>query len=165
MVTLGTGQRYYWKCKICNRSYLALPSKIAAGSVCSKHRNLLKKEGNDLVSKHPELLKYWDYEKNDVDPSEIYGGGERVVYWICEKGHSYTKSILKHIRGEGCPICAGKKVLVGFNDLYTYCINKHLEEIIEEFDIEAYYILGKMYLEGEIIKEFAVDKIPKWNYN
>lgn len=119
MVTLGTGQRFYWKCKICNRSYLALPSKIAEGSVCSKHRNLLKYEGNDLATKHPELLKYWDYEKNNVDPSEIYGGGERVVFWKCEKGHSYTKSILKHIRGEGCPICAGKKVLVGYNDLST----------------------------------------------
>ena len=121
MITLGTGQRFYWKCKICNRSYLALPSKIAEGSVCSKHRNLLKKEGKDLASKYPELLKYWDYEKNDVDPSEIYGGGERVVYWKCEKGHSYTKSILKRVRGEGCPICAGKKVLVGFNDLSTVC--------------------------------------------
>ncbi|MBO5452602.1 MAG: zinc-ribbon domain-containing protein [Clostridia bacterium] len=119
MVTLGTGQRFYWKCKICNRSYLALPSKIAQGSVCSKHRNLLKRAGNDLASKYPELLKYWDYTKNDVNPSEIYGGGERVVHWKCEKGHSYTKSILKRIRGEGCPICAGKKVLAGFNDLET----------------------------------------------
>jgi DNA-directed RNA polymerase subunit RPC12/RpoP len=123
MVTLGTGQRFYWKCKICNRSYLALPSKIAEGSVCSKHRNLLKYDGNDLVTKHPELLKYWDYEKNDVNPSEIFGGGERVVYWKCEKGHSYTKSILKRVRGEGCPICAGKKVLVGFNDLSTVCLD------------------------------------------
>ena len=121
MVTLGTGQRFYWKCKICNRSYLALPSKIAEGSVCSKHRNLLKYDGNDLATKHPELLKYWDYEKNDVNPSEIFGGGERVVYWKCEKGHSYTKSIIKHVRGEGCPVCAGKKVLVGFNDLSTVC--------------------------------------------
>lgn len=121
MVTLGTGQRYYWKCKICGRSYLALPSRIAEGSVCSKHRNLLKYEGNDLATKHPELLKYWDCEKNDVNPSEIFGGGERVVYWKCEKGHSYTKSILKRVRGEGCPICAGKKVLVGFNDLSTVC--------------------------------------------
>ena len=121
MVTLGTGQRFYWKCKICNRSYLALPSKIAEGSVCSKHRNLLKYDGNDLATKHPELLKFWDYEKNDVNPSEIFGGGERVVYWKCEKGHSYTKSIIKHVRGEGCPVCAGKKVLVGFNDLSTVC--------------------------------------------
>lgn len=121
MVTLGTGQKFYWKCKICNRSYLALPSKIAEGSVCSKHRNLLKKGENDLASRHPELLKYWDYEKNEVDPSEIYGGGEKEVYWICEKGHSYSKKILKRIRGEGCPICAGKKVLAGFNDLATVC--------------------------------------------
>jgi hypothetical protein len=119
MVTLGTGHRYYWKCKICGRSYLALPSRIAEGSVCSKHRNLLKYEGNDLSTKHPELLKYWDYERNDVNPSEIFGGGERVVYWKCEKGHSYTKSIIKRVRGEGCPVCAGKKVLVGFNDLAT----------------------------------------------
>ncbi len=131
MVTLGTGQRFYWKCRICNRSYLALPSKIAEGSVCSKHRNLLKYEGNDLATKHPELLKYWDYEKNDVEPSEIFGGGERVVYWKCEKGHSYTKSILKHIRGEGCPICAGKKVLEGFNDLLS-----QNPELAKEWDYE-----------------------------
>lgn len=119
MVTLGTGQRFYWKCRICHRSYLNWPSRIAGGSVCAKHRNLLKKGENDLVTKHPELLRYWDYDKNDIDPSQIYGGGERVVYWKCEKGHSYTKPILKRIRGEGCPICAGKKVLAGFNDLET----------------------------------------------
>lgn len=121
MVTLGTGQRFYWKCRICNRSYLALPNRIAQGSACSKHRNLVKEGINDLVTLHPELLKYWDYEKNDVNPTEIFGGGESIAYWICEKGHSYTKSILKRVRGEGCPICAGKKVLEGFNDLSTTC--------------------------------------------
>ena len=119
MVTLGTGQRFYWKCRICNRSYLAWPSRIAEGSVCAKHHISLKKGINDLATKHPELLKYWDYEKNDIAPSEIFGGGERVVYWKCKNGHSFSKSIIKFVRGEGCPICAGKKVLVGFNDLET----------------------------------------------
>ncbi len=119
MVTLGTGQRFYWKCRICNRSYLNLPSRMAEGSVCAKHRNILKKGENDLATKHPELLQYWDYEKNTVEPSEIYGGGEELVYWKCEKGHRYTKSIIKHIRGEGCPICAGKRVQKGDNDLET----------------------------------------------
>ena len=131
MVTLGTGQRYYWKCKICNRSYLALPSRIAQGSVCSKHRNLLKKGENDLASKHPELLKYWDYDKNDIDPSEVYGGGERIAYWVCEKGHSYARSILDRIRNKGCPICNGKQVLAGFNDLLSYN-----PELAKEWDYE-----------------------------
>ena len=131
MVSLGTGQQFYWKCRICNRSYLNWPSRIAEGSVCSKHRNLLKTEGNDLATKHPEILKYWDYEKNKVKPSEIYGGGERVVYWKCEKGHSYTKSILKHIKGSGCPVCAGKEVLAGFNDLLS-----KKPELAKEWDYE-----------------------------
>lgn len=131
MVTLGTGQRFYWKCKICDRSYLALPSRIAEGSVCFRHRNLLKNAGNDLVSKHPELLESWDYEKNSVDPSEIFGGGDRVVCWKCENGHSYTKSIRKRIQGEGCPICAGKKVLAGYNDLLS-----QNPELAKEWDYE-----------------------------
>lgn len=131
MVTLGTGQRFYWKCKICDRSYLALPSRIAEGSVCFRHRNLLKNAGNDLVSKHLELLESWDYEKNSVDPSKIFGGGDRVVCWKCENGHSYTKSIRKRIQGEGCPICAGKKVLAGYNDLLS-----QNPELAKEWDYE-----------------------------
>lgn len=131
MVTLGTGQRFYWKCRICNCSYLNWPSRIAQGSVCSKHHNILKIGENDLATTHPELLKYWDYEKNTVEPSEIYGGGERIVYWRCEKGHSYTKPILKHIRGEGCPFCAGKRVLAGFNDLLS-----QKPKLAEEWDYE-----------------------------
>ena len=54
-----------------------------------------------------------------MDPSEIYGGGESVTYWICENGHSYSKILRKRIAGEGCPVCSGKKVLEGFNDLAT----------------------------------------------
>lgn len=131
MVTLGTGQRFYWKCRICNRSYLAWPSRIAEGSVCAKHHISLKKGINDLATKHPELLKYWDYEKNDIAPSEIFGGGERVVYWKCENGHSFTKSIIKRVRGEGCPICAGKKVLAGYNDLLS-----QKPELAKEWDYE-----------------------------
>lgn len=120
MVSLGTGMRYYWKCRICNRSYLAPPSRIAKGSSCSRHYDLYKAGINDLETKHPELLKYWDYKRNEVKPSEIFGGGERVVYWICEKGHSFKKKIRKRINGEGCPICAGKIVLEGFNDLASH---------------------------------------------
>ena len=131
MITLGTGQRFFWKCRICNSSYLALPSRIAQGSVCAKHRNLVKEGINDLATLHPELLKYWDYEKNDVGPSEIYGGGERVVYWKCEKGHSYARSIIERIRNKGCPICNGKQVLAGFNDLLS-----QEPEFAKEWDYE-----------------------------
>ena len=117
LVSLGTGHRYYWKCYICGRSYLALPSQIATGSACSKHSYLVKTGVNDFETVYPELLKYWDYEKNEILPSQVYAGGDKVVFWLCEKGHSFQKSLRKRIKNEGCPICAGKKVLAGYNDL------------------------------------------------
>lgn len=117
MVSLGTKMKYYWKCRICNRSYLAPPNRIANGSACSKHFDIYKAGQNDFETRHPDLLKYWDYEKNDVLPCEVFGGGERIIYWLCDKGHSYRKSIQKRVAGEACPFCAGKSVLEGFNDL------------------------------------------------
>ena len=45
---------------------------------------------------------------------------KRKVWWRCPQGHAYPASVgdrtAKH---SGCPYCAGKKVLAGFNDLAT----------------------------------------------
>lgn len=47
-------------------------------------------------------------------------GSNRPVWWRCEKGHSYRTIIAQRVqRGNGCPYCANRKVLVGFNDLAT----------------------------------------------
>ena len=53
------------------------------------------------------------------------------MHWICEKGHSYARSILDRIRHKGCPICNGKQVLAGFNDLLSYN-----PELAKEWDYE-----------------------------
>lgn len=47
-------------------------------------------------------------------------GSNRPVWWRCEKGHAYRTIIAQRVqRGNGCPYCANRKVLVGFNDLAT----------------------------------------------
>lgn len=47
-------------------------------------------------------------------------GSNRPVWWRCEKGHSYRVIIAQRVQqGNGCPYCANRKVLVGFNDLAT----------------------------------------------
>ncbi|MFR8728608.1 MAG: zinc-ribbon domain-containing protein, partial [Dysosmobacter sp.] len=41
-------------------------------------------------------------------------------WWHCEKNHSYQAVIAtRTMRGSGCPYCANKRVLPGFNDLAT----------------------------------------------
>ena len=43
----------------------------------------------------------------------------KKAWWICEKGHEWEAVIGSRISGVGCPYCANKKVLKGYNDLAT----------------------------------------------
>ena len=75
---------------------------------------------NDLATTNPELLKEWDFEKNtDVSPYEISAGTLRKVWWKCEKGHSWQAAVISRKNGIGCPYCSGKRILAGYNDLFT----------------------------------------------
>jgi len=67
-------------------------------------------------------MSEWDYEKNNIenrDPQKLSLGSGYIVAWICPKGHKYQASINSRNRGSGCPYCANKKALKGFNDFET----------------------------------------------
>ena len=69
---------------------------------------------------HPNLAKEWDYDKNDtLKPEQISAGSNRKVWWICPNNHSYCAQPNSRKNGAGCPYCAGKRVLTGYNDLAT----------------------------------------------
>ena len=76
---------------------------------------------NDLASRFPELVSQWDTEKNDaLTPQQITPYANRKVWWRCSKGHVYQATVFSRtMNRSGCPYCAGKKVLQGFNDLST----------------------------------------------
>ncbi len=75
-----------------------------------------KKEKLPLSVTHPELAK----EADGWDPSTYTFGSGKKVKWRCSRSHEYEASISNRARlSSGCPICAGRKVLIGFNDLQT----------------------------------------------
>ncbi|MDM8237854.1 zinc-ribbon domain-containing protein [Pseudoflavonifractor phocaeensis] len=76
---------------------------------------------NDLASQFPELAAQWNQERNGVlTPKQVAPYSNRKVWWRCELGHEYQASVgARTLNGSGCPYCAGKKVLSGFNDLAT----------------------------------------------
>ena len=121
-ISVGSNQKYYWKCPQCHNSYLASVKSRKSRTGCSicSGKKLLVGE-NDLATRHPQLLSSWDYAKNHEQPNAVYGGNgvHKQYYWICDKGHSYKCSLCNRINGRGCPYCAGKKVLKGYNDLLT----------------------------------------------
>lgn len=131
-LTLGSGKIAWWKCEK-GHSYDATIKSKTIGNlkcpICSNRRIL--KGYNDLATTNPELLSEWDYEKNSISPDEITAGAEKMIWWICTKGHSYQSLVYNRKKGAGCPYCDGKKVLVGYNDLATTN-----PEITKEWDYE-----------------------------
>lgn len=66
-----------------------------------------------------ELLRQWDTEKNGgKTPDDASSGSSAMAWWRCDKGHSFPMRIaFRTTREQGCPYCAGRRVLAGFNDL------------------------------------------------
>ncbi len=62
----------------------------------------------------------WDLQRNGMELEDYLSTGKRTaeVFWTCSLSHSYTSSVtVKLNRRRGCPYCANRKVLLGFNDL------------------------------------------------
>ena len=65
-----------------------------------------------------DLLLEWDYEKNrEVRPDSIAANSTAVVWWKCRNGHGWKAAVYSRHAGKGCPYCANRKILPGYNDL------------------------------------------------
>ena len=75
----------------------------------------------DLATLRIDIMEEWDFEKNTIDPRETMMASHDKVWWKCDKGHSYKAMVFARTKenGTGCPYCAGRKVLKGFNDMAT----------------------------------------------
>ena len=63
---------------------------------------------------------FWHKTKNlPLRESEVSKGSHKKVWWECSKDHEWENPINVQTKIAGCPICAGKRVLSGYNDLAT----------------------------------------------
>lgn len=118
MVTKGSEKVFWWRCSNGHEYESKVKNRVRHGCpYCSN--NMVLAGFNDLETTHPHLAREWLIERNSgIKPSEIIGG-KQIVWWKCEKGHKWEASIDSRKSGNGCPYCANKKVLPGFNDLAT----------------------------------------------
>ena len=113
----------WWKCEK-GHSWQAPVNGVASnGTRCPYCAGFKAIPGEtDLATLSPDVAVEWDYEKNgDLDPSSITPASHSKVWWRCALGHSYQAAPYSRTRqnNSGCPYCAGRKVLPGFNDLET----------------------------------------------
>ena len=75
---------------------------------------------NSFGSRYPELAKEWHPTKNgNLKPEMFSCGSHQKIIWRCKHGHEWTAQIKTRVSGCGCPVCANKILLKGFNDLAT----------------------------------------------
>lgn len=129
-VTYGSHTPVWWRCEN-GHEWEAVVYTRTHGSGCPFCAGKKAQAGfNDLATQYPELARQWDYTKNiPVLPADVTTGSHRLVWWKCEKGHSWRASVRSRVSGNGCPVCAGRQLLAGENDLAT-----RFPELAQEWD-------------------------------
>lgn len=121
-VVAGSHRRVFWKCPRGHSWRASVNSRACGGSGCPycAGKRVLSGE-NDLASAYPLIAAEWDTEKNgSLMPEQVSPQSNRKAFWRCPLGHSYQAEIgARTAKGSGCPYCAGRRVLAGFNDLAT----------------------------------------------
>jgi len=115
----GSAKKAWWLGD-CGHAWEAAPKTRLKGNGCPFCSNRAVLAGfNDLATTQPEIAAQWHPTKNgDLTPQDVTEGSKVVVWWVDEHGHEWDVQV-KLRRQFGCPICSGKRILPGFNDLAT----------------------------------------------
>lgn len=116
-IASGSHRKLSWKCKKGHKWDAIVKNRTSQEQGCPYCSGKRVLQGvNDLATFFPELSRQAD----GWNPEEVHKSSNKSLLWRCNKGHVWKASVSnRSLRGDGCPFCSGKKVLVGFNDLAT----------------------------------------------
>ena len=119
MLTKGSRYIAHWRCHYCSHEWRRKINGYTGCKVCKKNKKL---QISNLADNHPTLLEEWDFSKNkDISPRFISSSSALSAYWSCKIcNHKWKARVSNRAKlGRGCPLCAGKVVVPGVNDLAT----------------------------------------------
>ena len=117
--SVGSHKRVWWKCAKGHEWQAEIKSRTN-GNGCPVCANKIVVIGeNNLGTVFPEIAAQWHPVKNgSLTPQSVVYGSHLKVWWRCAKGHEWQAIILSRTcDGAGCPVCTGRTVLPGENDL------------------------------------------------
>jgi hypothetical protein len=121
-VPAGSHRHVWWMCKQGHEWQAEVRCRTLYGNGCPFCANRAVLPGfNDLATLYPELAAEWHPTKNGaLTPEQVLAGSEKRVWWQCGRGHAWQTSVSTRTRANcRCPVCAGRTVLAGENDLAT----------------------------------------------
>lgn len=120
-ITHGSRQSYWWKCPKGHRWQRSVKERTRGNGcpVCNSKK--IEPGINDFATRFSDIAAQWHPTKNhDLTPEQVAVNSNRMVWWKCSLGHAWRAPVSRRVQfSTGCPYCAGRKVLPGFNDLAT----------------------------------------------
>lgn len=146
-VSPQSGKRIWWKCSLGHEWQVSVSNRIRRNCpYCSGNKTL--SGYNDLETwckknNRGDLIQEWNYNRNNISPTQISPRNNRKVWWVCSLGHEWKATVGsrtggKSGRASGCPYCSFpvRKILVGFNDFETKCKENNKEYLLSEWNYE-----------------------------
>lgn len=121
-------EKVHWLCPVCKRSWKT--------SICSRikgkggiyevrecpHFNTTKRTAVHSVAETPEMFKFWDHDKNTINPADTPTNSPLPACWKCQTcGYEWQSSIsTREQSSHRCPSCELKQRKVkNVSDLFT----------------------------------------------
>ena len=117
--TAGSVQKVCWICSEGHRWQATIKNRTQLHSGCPYCAGQRVITGiNDLATVNPDLAVQWHPTKNGaLTPAHVKYASIKRVWWLGKCGHTWDDTVTNRNSGNGCPYCAGKRILPRFNDL------------------------------------------------
>ena len=131
-VVAGSGKKVFFKCRDCGQEFEAKIQNVVYSvnngntgcPVCAGRK--IVPGINDLASQCPEAAAMWS-DKNKLSAAEVTVKSSRKAFFkCCNCEQEFEVAVCDVVRSvnngnTGCPVCAGKRIVPGVNDLATKC--------------------------------------------
>ena len=93
----------HWKCKNGHKWQVSIKSRSNGIGKCI--------ECNSISFLKPDLLTFWDFEKNNgLEPSKILVGSNKKVWWKCNVHESFHRPVYEMNKNPVCPKCSRRRI-------------------------------------------------------
>lgn len=128
-----SSKKYDWKCEEGHTWKTSSKSRVLGRGCPECTGRKLVPGKNDLATTHPDVAKRWHPSKNSISPTQLRHSSDNYMWWICDNGHEWKRTVWDQAKYNTCPYCTGKRVIPGETDLeglhpslYAELVNKEV---------------------------------------
>ena len=145
-ISYASHKKIGWRCQF-NHEFYIDPCKFTNPARCGGNVGVFKCPVcsgqkvvvgfNDLITTRPDLAAEWNYERNDILPTQVTKGSHKDVWWKCSRNHEWIARISARDYRNGCPYCSNvPKTSIPEQILFYYC-KKYFPDTLNMYSLEG----------------------------